>query len=512
MKGFMHVVEIILVVILVFFIFAQFSSIPRISTEWPDVKLKLLGSDLLSSLELRGVNWFNESEIKDLLNTTLPKNVIYQLRLENVMKPKIRIGCLCNDTEYNTLLSILSPGWLKINSNNVSFEVTKVNNFSEIFNLDFDVALFFNQEDLTQHEIPLRNFLKHDKGVVEVCDIQSMDSVQQNIFGLNSTQLTSNSNRIKFSDNSKLTDNEIYTIRKYFQHIPRFYENFDSLSQWATKSGNPEIAMFGDGNSLHLQGAECGTTNTWVYSGYNQFYEGEINLDVYIEEGGVFYLNFRLNSSNDESYLAAFSNNSTIGYDSFYRLSGSSITPIGQNTTHITPKNEWHHMRVVVEGNNFELYNDGVLVASASDINYNNPGSIGMFHKCGEAYVDNVRITFKKDYELQNFLGPNENVAQIDGDEDKILLKQIGSSLPASIVNYNIQEGKGRTVWLSGGGGTTTEEQKILIKSLIVWAAGSSYEIVKSNIKRPVVLSFYKTFNKDMLQEVRIVLSLGYLY
>ncbi|NIO20466.1 MAG: hypothetical protein GTN76_06930 [Candidatus Aenigmarchaeota archaeon] len=512
MKGFMHVVEVILVVLLIFFVFVQFSAIPRISTEWSDVKLKLLGNDLLSSLELQDVNWFNESEVRDVFNRTIPKNIIYNLRLENVMKPKIRIGCLCDDTEYNRLISILSPGWLTVNENNVTFEVVKVDNLTEIFNLDFDVSFFFSHPNLTAHEIPLRNFLRYDKGVMEIFDPLRMDSVQQNVFGLRFSTLNSNSNAIGFSVESEVTDNDIYWIRKYFYHIPKLYENFDNLNQWTTKSGNPAIAMFGDGNSVNLQGTDCGSTNTWIYSNYDQFYEGEINLDVYIEEDGIFYLNFRLDPSTDEAYLASLSNDPSVGYDAFYRMSGSTLTYIGQNASHNTSKDEWHHMKVVVEGNTFRLYNDGLLVASASDLNYNSPGSIGMFHECGEAYVDNVRITFKRDYKFQNFLSANENVTQLDDDKDKMLLLQEVSTLPAAIVNYKVQDGKGRTVWLSGGGDTTTEEQSILIKSLMVWAAGNNYDVLRGDIRRPVVIPFYKTFNKDMLQEVRIVLSLGHLY
>jgi len=509
MKGFMHIVEILLVVVLVFMVFAQFSSIPRISTEWSDVKLKLMGSDLLSSMEMQGVDWFNESELRDKFNKTIPVNVIYNLRLENVVKPKIRIGCFCDNAEFNELVSILSPGWFEINDDNVSFEVIRIGNVTEIFNLDFDVSFFPDYVNLETQEIPLRNFLKYDKGVVEIADLTNMDSVQEDIFGLRFSGLTPNSNDIPFSSESELVDNEIYKVRKYFYHIPIFYEDFEGLNQWGTKSGNPVLTEFGDGKSVKLQGTDCGTTNTWIYTIYDQFYEGEINLDAYME-GGVFYLNFRLDPSTNQSYLASFSNNSSIGYDSFYRQSGSNIIPIGSNQNHITSGNEWHHMKVVVKGGNFELYNDGELVASASDNTYNSPGSLGIYNRCGESYADNVRTTFKKGYEFQNFLSSSENVTQFGDEVEKIVLVQ-DSGVSASVINYRIQEGKGRTVWLSGGD-TSTEEQKILIKSLMAWASGDSYDILKGDINRPVVIPFYKTYNKDMLQEVRIVLAMGYLY
>jgi hypothetical protein len=230
---------------------------------------------------------------------------------------------------------------------------------------------------------------------------------------------------------------------------------------------------------------------------------------VYME-GGVFYLNFRLDPSTNQSYFASFSANSSFGYDAFYRQSGLTITPIGSNQNHLTSSNEWHHMKVVVKGGDFELHNNGELVASASDNTYNSPGSLGMSNRCREAYADNVRTTFGRDYEFQNFLSSSENVTQFGDKAEKILLVQ-DSGVSASVVNYRIQEGKGRTVWLSGGD-TSTEEQRTLIKSLMAWASGDSYDILKGEINRPVVVPFYKTYNKDMLQEVRIVLAMGYLY
>jgi len=509
MKGFMHVVEVILVIILVFFVFTQFSSIPRISTDWSDVKLKLTGSDLLSSLELQEVDWFNESELKGKLNRTAPKNIIYSLRLENVIKPKIRIGCLCSDDEFNELVSILSPGWFVINGENVTFEITKVQDLSEIFSLNFDVSLFFNYVNLESYETALRNFLSYDKGVVEIFDIENMDSVQSNVFGLRFSTLTPNLNRITFSDQSKVVKNEVYAIRKYFYHIPIFYESFDNLDQWETNSGSPVITGFGDGNSVKLVGTDCGTMNTWIYTSYGQFYEGEINLDVYIEDG-AFYLEFRLDPSTGESYIASFSTDPSLGNDSFYLQSGSGISYIGYDEDHTTSNNEWHRMKIVIEGTNFKLYNDGKFVASASNSLYSSPGSVGMFHECGEVYADNVRTTFKKDYEFQNFLSSSENITQLNDNGDKMPLVQ-DSGLPASVINHNVQEGRGRTVWLSGSG-TNSEEQRTLIKSLIAWSAGDTYDVLKGDIRNPVVVPLYKTFSKDMLQEVKIVLILGYPY
>ena len=95
--------------------------------------------------------------------------------------------------------------------------------------------------------------------------------------------------------------------------------------------------------------------------------------------------------------------------------------------------------------------------------------------------------------------------------EKKILLKQSGTNIPACLINYGIESGKGRSVWLSGAD-SMDYQRAILIKSLLVWVSGTNYEVVKTEIKEPVSVSMYKTLNNDMFEPVKIEVSLGYLY
>ncbi|MCK4335227.1 MAG: hypothetical protein KAW40_00720, partial [Candidatus Aenigmarchaeota archaeon] len=143
MKGFMHIVEVLLIVLLVFFVFSQFASIPRISDDWSRTKLSLMGSDVLRALEMKGTDWFDKTEVEYELNRTLPKNLVYSVLLENVIKPEIVIGCLCSDSEMNVINDILYPGSFFINDEKVEFEVIRVDDPSELFSLDFDVALVY---------------------------------------------------------------------------------------------------------------------------------------------------------------------------------------------------------------------------------------------------------------------------------------------------------------------------------------------------------------------------------
>lgn len=346
-KGFMHIVEIIIIGMLVFVTISQFSSIPAPKSEWPKTKLYLTGNDILFSLDKKGVNWFNETEVKYYLNETIPSSIIYNLEIKNAIKSKIKVGCFCDDNQYTDLNNTLKPNPFEINGNNIEFLTMKVTNLSEAFSLDFDVVVFYNYTNLVAYGSLLSNYLSYDKGMVEIFDFDPsiVDSVQNNTFGLGNGAVAPGGGGIKFSSESNNTDNEIYKIYKYFYHFP-----------------------------------------------------------------------------NSTGYVA-----------------------------------------------------------------YNPP------------------------YTFSNFLIPSETVKQRNDDDRKVLLIQDVTNVPACIVNYNIRNNNGRTVWLSKSG-SLTEDQKVLIKSLIVWASVDKYNVVKNEIEGPVSVSFYKVYNDDMFQPVVINLKLGYLY
>ncbi|MEE9323457.1 MAG: hypothetical protein V3U72_02835 [Candidatus Aenigmarchaeota archaeon] len=155
MKGFIHVVEILLVVLLVFFVFAQFASIPRVSDDWAKIKLGLTGDDVLKALERKGVDWFNRTELGDELNQTLPGNIIYSVLLENVIKPEIEIGCLCDNEDFQIVEKIFEDESFIMNGAEVEFEITQVTDKDSLFSLDYDVALIYGYEDFSPNVLLL---------------------------------------------------------------------------------------------------------------------------------------------------------------------------------------------------------------------------------------------------------------------------------------------------------------------------------------------------------------------
>lgn len=503
MKGFMHIIEVVFAVILIFFVFTSFAKLPSIAEDWSKIKLKILANDVLNVLDKKNIDWFNETVISNEMNKILPSNIIYSVSLQNVIKPKIKIGCFCKGADCDKIDEIFSENSFVINDVNVSFDVVKVNNINELFSLDFDISLIYGYEDLTYYESAIRNFLSYDKGIMEIANIKKIDNVQKNIFGLDSTSSYSSSSSIMFSKTSKEIGNEINKIYEYFINIPVFFDDFKNVDKWY----NGEIEDFGAPLPSLMLESDCYSPPNEVFTKFfRSFKGGEIDFDVYLEENGLIYIKFAKSGENE--YLVLISSNSSF-FSSFYKRSFTSFQPIGENYLHIASPNQWHRIKIIASGGKLTLYIDGEIIAIAQTAGLSN-SNISFFSSCKKGYVDNIRITFNEDKYFENFL-ENENTTQKDNDQNKVLLEQQNTKLPACIINYNIV-GKGRSVWISNSSNYASEDYKTLIKALIVWLAGDEYKIIKAEIKDPVDVYIYKPFGKDMLQIIKIVLKLGYLY
>ncbi|MFH1237152.1 MAG: hypothetical protein V1648_01975 [Candidatus Aenigmatarchaeota archaeon] len=506
-KGFMHIVEVMLVVILVFFAFSQFSSIPDTGGGWPKTKLSLLASDSLKMLDAKGVDWFNGTALAKALNGTIPENMIYSIKLQNVIKPVIKIGCLCSDNEFNRTRFMLSPGWTVINGVNISFELVQVKSLDEAFSLEYDVTLVNGYTDLGSAYAALRNFVSYDKGVVEIFDRIGQDdaNVQANVFGIESGPKASDATGMIFSVSSSQNGRDTNKIYENYVHAPVFYDVFESLGQWAgtadlnQNTGKPVP-------SLRMGSGGCGGGSYAFTRFYDSFRNGEIDFDVFLRSGSALTIAFGKSSAGE--YLATISGNSSLGYDSFYQR--EPMHPIGTNTSHSTSADAWHHIKIISSMGELTLYNDGVKVASAQSAGLTG-SNITLSSNCANAMADNMRVTLVENSELANFLD-SENITQKDGNQNKILLVQKGSGLPGAVINYNIESvGKGRTAWLSNMT-TINEDYKNLVKALVMWAAGSEYSPVKANLKQPVTAFMYKSLGNDMQQNAKIILEIDYIY
>jgi hypothetical protein len=61
----------------------QFSSIPKMKSDWSKTKLVLQGNDLLFSLDRTGIDWFNSTEVGTAMSRYLPENVLVDLEIKD---------------------------------------------------------------------------------------------------------------------------------------------------------------------------------------------------------------------------------------------------------------------------------------------------------------------------------------------------------------------------------------------------------------------------------------------
>lgn len=224
-KGFIHIVEIIIVALVVFILVVQLSSIPKREWEWERAKLRLQGYDVLSTLDKMGVNWFDKETIKNRFSGLFGKNIRYDLKIKNAIKSNISVGCICTEEEYLWLSSVLIP--FKLNNQTIRFYVKWIDPYAPSFPVNLDVIFignkFFEIYDLDAFRGEIETYLSYNKGIVEMRDFNSSeqiakDSVQREIFKLKwDESITINSNRLVLNSYPKSV---YYIAYKYFYHIP----------------------------------------------------------------------------------------------------------------------------------------------------------------------------------------------------------------------------------------------------------------------------------------------------
>ncbi len=224
MKGFLHIVEIVIAGILVFIIAVQFMAISLPEFDWQRTKLMLLGNDILFTLDKKGIDWFNSTEVDSEISSLLPENILYSLEIRNTFKPYITVGCICDDQEFDILDysedndGILSP--FELNGHQIEFHMRKIDPISPIFPHDADVIVSWDY-NLTSYQAQLMNYLSDAGSFMEIRDLDEsdIDSIHRDILGVVwNESLNVGSGYIYFTPDS--SENEFYPIVKYFYHIP----------------------------------------------------------------------------------------------------------------------------------------------------------------------------------------------------------------------------------------------------------------------------------------------------
>ena len=237
-KGFIHVVEIVVISLVVFILVFQFTTIPAIRADWDRTKLALQGNDILFTLDRAGVSWLNSQDMGQALSPLLEgTNINYRVSVENAIKSDISVACICTPQERSELASLLEP--FTLNDEAVSFEVilydpdvtTGRENPARAFTLEHDLV-YFGEYFLTQTAFydlddyldQMSTYLRNGKGLVLEQDLTGSlfqsgrqgQSLTQ-LFGVEAGQGLAGTQDILFETNAL---SEFYNIEKYFRHIP----------------------------------------------------------------------------------------------------------------------------------------------------------------------------------------------------------------------------------------------------------------------------------------------------
>lgn len=196
-KGFLHVVESLIVIMLVFVVLSQFYSIPRPQHAWSENKLRIMAQDMLYVLDEMQVDWLDASDIENTLSGIAPA-IGYSVRTKQSVLPVMKIGCVCEIfADYQTISnSVLTD--FTLNGIYRDFQVDQV--YPLDFDLDgphlsnYDVLLFRDFPALSAADAQnLSEYLRGGNGVVEYASLtqaQAGEAWHRQVFGLQWSQST----------------------------------------------------------------------------------------------------------------------------------------------------------------------------------------------------------------------------------------------------------------------------------------------------------------------------------
>ncbi len=216
MKGFIHVVEIVVTMMLIFVALSQFSNFYVKDMAWSTNYLYLIGKDLLYTLG--DMDFYNSTTVQERLSILKSRNIEYELKLSNAMKRNVVVGCDCTDQETNAIIGNLSS--FSANNREITFSVfkmTDVDNWN-----DLDVIIYPQVKNLDSSKAALMDFLDAGKGVIEIgaASAHTTEYVQKTVFNLKSRTDSILQGDINITFNKTSVNKPSYLIVKYFNHLP----------------------------------------------------------------------------------------------------------------------------------------------------------------------------------------------------------------------------------------------------------------------------------------------------
>ncbi|MFH1105653.1 MAG: hypothetical protein V1731_00365 [Candidatus Aenigmatarchaeota archaeon] len=216
MRGFIHVVEIVVTMMLIFVALSQFSNFYVKDMAWSANYLYLIGKDLLYTLG--DMDFYNSTTVRERLSILKSRNIEYEMKLSNAMKSTVVVGCDCTDQEANAIRGNLSSFFA--NNREITFSVfkmTDVDNWN-----DLDVIVYPQVKNLDSSKAALMNFLDAGKGVIEIGAVgaHASEDVQKTVFNLKTRTESIPLGDINITFNKTSANKPSYLIVKYFNSLP----------------------------------------------------------------------------------------------------------------------------------------------------------------------------------------------------------------------------------------------------------------------------------------------------
>ncbi len=228
-KGFIHIIEVIVITLVVFVLVFQFSTLPTIQTDWQAHELKLQAYDILSLLDAKGIDWLSPADVSRNMDSILNgTNVKYELRISNAVKNNISVGCICTPEEYSLFLPSVNP--VQFNSRTVTFQSERIDSSSPSYSLRHDVIYIgtsaWNSGKIENTSSLLLSYISSGKGILLSANLSRNSDLLATLFGIRSVTVSPSSLPFVFSEygSPRLAS----AVARYFTKIPYAYGRYFS--------------------------------------------------------------------------------------------------------------------------------------------------------------------------------------------------------------------------------------------------------------------------------------------
>jgi len=264
-KGFWHIIEILVVIVVVFFLLVQLAYIKEPESGIGDAKLVVQARDVLYSLDRQGIDWFNKSDVSMKLGFAFNNsNIVYSLRADNVVRPRIQVACFCDSQGFSRISAMLKG--FSLNGRTVNFTLIKHDPSQTVFSEYYDVVILYNLSLRGEYN-SMMSYLSSDKGILLIKDLRLSDFLAasdrkelEGVFGLNWTGDAESPSALEFSpaiDEKTLT----YPIIRNFYAFPNssggkiakphVFQNFIAGERVTQKDGRQSFMVLAQSDTNH---------------------------------------------------------------------------------------------------------------------------------------------------------------------------------------------------------------------------------------------------------------------